>query len=101
MPNPLHAIAHRRWCLSAGRALNPIALVPLRGPLTRWAALLAPVLLCWAVLIPAMPTPMLRGLYTLLTPWRAHLPQALATVTVTPGEVTLIEGDALDITAAV
>src|SRR6185437_2832858 len=58
-----------------------------------------PVLLCWAVMIPAMPTPLRRGLHILLTPWNTKLPPELVAVTVTPGDATLAEGESLEITA--
>src|SRR5438552_204650 len=50
-----------RQAEQAAKAVNPQAIVPLKS-LIRWAMCLFPVLLCWAVLMPAMPTPMLRGL---------------------------------------
>ncbi len=92
-------VAHviRQAEVAAG-AVKPDVLVPFRA-LSRWAMVLFPVLLCWAVLIPAMPTPLLRGLYILLTPWKTQLPAGLATVTVIPGDTILAEGDPLEITA--
>ena len=79
-------------------SVKPDVLVPFKA-LSRWAMLLFPVLLCWAVLIPAMPTPLRRGLYILLTPWKMQLPPGLAAVTISPGDTTLADGDPLEITA--
>ncbi len=83
---------------SAAKAINPESLVSFK-PLNRWAMALYIVLFSWAVLIPAMPTPLRRGLYILLTPWKVQLPPGLAAVTVTPGDIALADGDPLEITA--
>lgn len=89
-----------RQAEEAARSVKPEAIVPLKG-LGRWAMALFPVLLCWAVLMPAMPTPLKRGLYMLLTPWKTQVPAGLAAVTVTPGDATIAEGDPLEITASI
>jgi hypothetical protein len=84
----------------AARGIQPKAIVPLTA-LGRWAMALFPVLLCWAVLFPAMPTPIRRGLHILMTPWRTQLPAGLAAVEVTPGDITIAEGEPLEITGAI
>jgi hypothetical protein len=89
-----------RQAEEAARGVNPEQLVPLQS-LARWSMLLFPVLLCWVVLMPAMPTPMMRGFYALLTPWKAQPPAGLAAVTVMPGDATVAEGDAIEFGAVV
>jgi hypothetical protein len=89
-----------RQAETAARDVDPRRLVPMKG-LGRWSMALFLVLLCWAVLIPSMPIPLLRGLYLLRTPWRGDVPAALAAVSVTPGDVTIAEGDPLQFTVAI
>ena len=67
----------------------------------RWALLLAPVVLLWLTLTVALPRPMLAGVYRTLMPWRGGLPAALAQIAVGPGDVTIAEGDSLEIRATV
>jgi hypothetical protein len=68
-------------------------------PIVRWALLLAPVLIAWMTLaaVPATSQATLGGLYHILLPWRS-LPMFLSRIAVTPGDVTLIQGDSLDVT---
>jgi hypothetical protein len=89
-----------RQAESAARDVDPRRLVPMKG-LGRWSMALFLVLLCWAVLIPSMPVPLLRGLYLLRRPWRGDVPAALAAVSVAPGDVTIAEGDPLQFTVAI
>ena len=67
----------------------------------RWALLLAPVLIAWATLalVPATTPHTLAGLYRVLLPWRSTLPPMLTQVLVKPGDDTVAQGDAMDITA--
>ena len=81
-------------------AVCPPAILPATA-VKRSAALLAPVLLLWLTFAALTPRPLLAGAYRVLMPWRDHLPAALTTIAVTPGDVTLAEGDALEITATV
>jgi hypothetical protein len=64
----------------------------------RW---LVPLLVLWIAFAIATPRALFSGLYRVLLPWRDHLPAALATIAVTPGDVTLAEGDPLEIKATV
>ena len=89
-----------RQAEAAARAVKPTSVVPYKK-LGQWGMILFPVLLCWAVLLPAMPTPILRGLRILLTPWKIQLPPGLVPVTVTPGDATIAEGESVEITAAI
>lgn len=81
-------------------AVRAEAIVPADG-LKRSAVLLAPPLLAWIVLAVLIPRPLFAGLYHVLLPWRDRLPAVLTTVVVTPGDVTVAEGDALQVTAKV
>lgn len=71
--------------------------------IVRWALGLVPVLLAWLVisLIPVTSRTAMGGLYRVLMPWKQALPAALSRIVVKPGDVTLTQGDALDITARV
>jgi hypothetical protein len=79
-------------------AVRPHQVVP-ADAVRRWAILLAPLLILWLALTILLPRPMLGGLYRALMPWRADLPALLTRIAVTPGDVTLAEGDALEIRA--
>src|SRR5439155_6906441 len=81
-------------------AVRPDRVVP-ADEVRRWAILLAPVLLLWLGLAVMFPRPILGGLYRTLMPWRAHLPPSLTRIAVSPGDVTLAEGDSLEIKATV
>ena len=80
--------------------INPQKLVPF-DQLKKWGAGLFAALLCWAILLPAMPKPILRGLFMLATPWKSAIPNALSPVKITPGDVTVAEGDSIEFTADV
>jgi hypothetical protein len=69
----------------------------------RWSMLLIPVLLAWLVLVslPGTTKTAMGGLYRVLMPWKGALPTLLTEVVVQPGDVTLVQGDAMDITARV
>lgn len=71
--------------------------------IAHWALGFAPVVLAWllVLVLPATSRPVRVGLYRLLKPWKQTLPEVLAQVIVEPGDVTLAEGDPLDITAHV
>jgi len=84
----------------AARAVKPTQVVSYKG-MRRWAIFAAPTLLAWAVLLPLWPGTMLRGLFHVIAPWRDVMAIDKARVTVTPGDVAVIEGDPLQITASV
>lgn len=69
----------------------------------RWSMLLIPVLIAWLVLVslPGTTKTAMGGLYRVLMPWKGALPTLLTQVVVQPGDVTLVQGDAIDITARV
>ena len=71
--------------------------------IVRWALALVPVLMAWLLigLIPATSRTAIGGLYRVLMPWKNELPVALMRVLVTPGDVTLAQGDPIDIGARV
>ena len=79
----------------AGR-VNPTAVIPTRDA-TRWAMILAPVLLLWLILMPLMPQPMMRGLFFSLMPWKTDAPMLLAEIGVKPGDARIAQGDSLEI----
>jgi len=81
-------------------AVRPDLIVPADG-VKRWAIVLAPLLLLWLALAALFPRPLLGGLYRTLMPWKEHLPAMLTRISVTPGDVTLAEGDALEIKASI
>jgi hypothetical protein len=89
-----------RLAESDADAVRPEAVVP-ADAVKRWAYLLAPVVALWLALAVLTPRPLLAGLYRVAMPWRDHLPVLLATIGVTPGDVTLAEGDTLDVHARV
>ena len=67
----------------------------------RWALLLVPVVMVWLLLslLPNSPVP--RGLYRMFSPMQATLPARFSHVKVTPGGVTVAQGDPLEITVIV
>jgi hypothetical protein len=65
----------------------------------RWAFCLTPVVAAWLVLAILMPRPLGAGIYRLFRPMENQLPTMLSQVTVSPGNVTLCQGDSLDIAA--
>jgi hypothetical protein len=69
----------------------------------RWSILLIPVLLAWLVVVslPGTTKTAMGGLYRVLMPWKGTLPALLTQVVVQPGDVTLVQGDPIDITAHV
>lgn len=69
----------------------------------RWSILLIPVLLAWLVIVslPGTTRTAMGGLYRVLMPWKGTLPTLLTQVVVQPGDVTLVQGDPLDIAARV
>ena len=67
----------------------------------RYAIVLAPVLLAWLLVTFMRPLPVEAGLYRLFDPFGHVLPAALSEVAVKPGDVTIAQGDDLDITAKV
>jgi len=71
------------------------------GSVWRWGILFAPILIAWSVtmLTPATTHTAMVGLYRVFMPWKAALPQSFTEVVVKPGDVTLVQGDAMDITA--
>jgi DNA segregation ATPase FtsK/SpoIIIE-like protein len=71
--------------------------------IVRWALLFAPVLLAWltVALIPSTTKTAMAGLYRVLMPWTDALPALLNQVVVKPGDVTLVQGDLIDISAHV
>jgi hypothetical protein len=83
-------------------AVKPDQVVPF-DRVIRWAILVAPVIVCWMTLalVPATAHTTLEGLYRVLMPWKQSLPAMLTQVLVKPGDVTLVQGDAMDITAHV
>jgi hypothetical protein len=85
---------------SDAAAVNPEAILPAAAvkKLARW---LIPVALVWIVFAVLTPRPLFAGLYRVLMPWRDHLPAVLTDIAVTPGDVTLAEGDALEVSATV
>jgi hypothetical protein len=68
---------------------------------TRWALVLAPIVIAWLTLtvIPATTHITLAGLYRVLLPWQTALPDMLSQIVVKPGDVTLVQGDSMDVTA--
>ena len=83
-------------------AVKPGKVVPF-DRVIRWAILLAPVVICWTMLaiVPASRHTTLAGLYRVLMPWKSSLPAMLMQVLVKPGDVTLVQGDAMDVTVHV
>lgn len=69
----------------------------------RWSILLIPVLFAWLVVVslPGTTKTAMGGLFRVLMPWKATLPTLLTQVVVQPGDVTLVQGDPIDITARV
>jgi hypothetical protein len=55
----------------------------------------------WAAIssVPILRRPVTVGLYRLLQPWKSHLPDSLADLTASPGNIAILEGDPLTITA--
>ncbi|HWE94702.1 MAG TPA: DUF4175 family protein [Tepidisphaeraceae bacterium] len=82
--------------------VNASVVVPF-NTITRWAIYFAPVLLLWMFfsLNSHTAVPTLRGLFTILMPWNNHMPPLLSDIQVKPGDVTLAQGDPLDILAKV
>ncbi|HSU68354.1 MAG TPA: hypothetical protein VLJ39_15855, partial [Tepidisphaeraceae bacterium] len=82
-------------------AVRPNQVVP-TDRVVRWALLFVPVLVAWLLvaLMPGTTKTAMRGLYRVLMPWHA-LPTMLTQVAVKPGDITLVQGDPLDITAHV
>jgi hypothetical protein len=68
---------------------------------TRWGICLAPVLLAWALFSLLHPQPVEAGLFRLFNPMGAPLPATLSKIAVLPGDITIPQGDDLDITAKV
>jgi hypothetical protein len=89
-----------RQAESDAAAVRPDQIVPADAA-KKAALLLSPLLVLWLALAVLIPRPLLGGLYRTLMPWRDHLPVLLSTIVVTPGDVTLAEGDALEIKATV
>jgi hypothetical protein len=85
---------------SDAAAVRPDAVLP-ADEIKRLALWLIPVVLLWLAFSVATPRALFAGLYRVLMPWRDHLPALLADVVVTPGDVTLAEGDALEVKATV
>jgi hypothetical protein len=83
-------------------SVRPEQVVP-SDRITRWALLIVPVLLAWMLLaiLPSTAKPTMAGLYRVLMPWRNTLPAMLAQVVVSPGEVTVVQGDSMSIVAQV
>jgi hypothetical protein len=81
-------------------AVRPESIVSANA-MKRAALPLAPLLIAWVVLAVLIPRPLFAGVYRLLLPWRDTLPQVLATIVVAPGDVTVAEGDGVDITARI
>jgi hypothetical protein len=79
-------------------AINPAALVR-TGRLKLWGLFLVPVLLAWMLCSLLHPLPVEAGLYRLFNPLSGGLPPGLSKIAVFPGDVTLAQGDDLDITA--
>ncbi len=69
------------------------------GRVTRWGIYLAPVLLTWLLFALIHPLPVEAGLFRLFNPMGAGLPASLSKIAVHPGDVTLAQGDDLEITA--
>ncbi|MDB5304560.1 MAG: hypothetical protein JWM97_2109, partial [Phycisphaerales bacterium] len=71
--------------------------------ITRWALYFAPVLLLWmfCAIYSRTAQPTLRGLFSTLMPWNSHLPPLLSDIQVKPGDVTLAQGDPLEIISKV
>ncbi|MDB5288903.1 MAG: hypothetical protein JWL69_144, partial [Phycisphaerales bacterium] len=78
--------------------VNAAAVVPF-NTITRWALYFAPVLVLWMFFAINSRTaqPTLRGLFSTLMPWNSHLPPLLSEIQVKPGDVTLAQGDPLEI----
>jgi hypothetical protein len=72
-------------------------------PLIRRGAALLTLCIAWMVLAinPHTSRPVLRGAYATLFPWQRHVPAALAAISVSPGDIVLTQGDALEIRATV
>lgn len=83
-------------------SVRPEQVVP-TDRITRWALLIVPVLLAWMLLaiLPSTAKPTMAGLYRVLMPWRNALPPMLAQVVVSPGEITLVQGDSMPVAAQV
>jgi hypothetical protein len=81
-------------------AVKPEAILP-SAAVRKLALWLIPLALLWLTLSVVAPRALFAGLYRVLLPWRDHLPALLADVVVTPGDVTLAEGDALEVKATV
>ena len=82
----------------AGR-VNAAVVIPYAS-IGRWALMFVPVLALWLVLVINSHTNMLllRGLFTMLEPWRTA-PLSLADIAVLPGDQTVAQGDSLQIVA--
>ncbi len=80
--------------------IEPMKVVS-RNQVLRWAGLLAPVLITWITLIvtPSTSHTTLAGLYHVILPWQNTVPAMFDKVAVAPGDITLTQGDSLDITA--
>ena len=83
------------------RNVRPEQVVP-TDRIMRWFLLLVPVLLLWVgvSLMQGTSKTAMRGLFHVLMPWK-DLPAMLTQVAVKPGDITLIQGDPLDVTAHV
>ena len=95
-------IAHLiRQAESDAANVKPDRVVPTDRAI-RWALLFVPVLVAWLIvaLMQGTSKTAMRGLYHMIMPWRP-LPTMLIQVHVTPGDVTLVQGDPLDVTARV
>ena len=78
--------------------IKPKLIVP-SDRVKRWAICLVPVVAAWLVLAILTPRPLGAGLYRLFRPIESQLPTVLSQVVVSPGDVTLSQGDDLDIRA--
>src|SRR5688572_5214695 len=89
-----------RQAESDAAAVRPEAILP-SGAVRRAAYLLVPVILLWLAAAIFTPRPLFAGIYLVLMPWRDQLPALLTTIAVTPGDVTIAEGDGVEIKATV
>ena len=81
-------------------AVKPETVVP-ADAVRKWAYVLVPLLALWLLVAILAPLPLLGGLFRVFMPWRDKLPAMLTRVAVTPGDVTVAEGDSLEIRAKV
>ena len=92
-----HVARQAQSCLDT---LSATGLAPTHS-LRSWTVILLAVGISWAAFcsIPNVRRPVAVGIYRLLRPWQSRLPDFLADLTASPGNIAILEGDPLAITA--